>query len=381
MSTSYIEVSETLYYLCRLDRYTPITSKYISWGKDVVTPLTQDELIGVILGNYEPSEEMDQRFYEIGVQDLYKEPNNFQADNNHSGYWKYGYVHALGRRTKYWNLDAPLSGILKDVATIDRMEIVRLAREVLMELVEQDSLRVTYMERNPDLDLFEWLEKKMEMLPFSPNSQNCDAAPAEDFYDAIDEIVLGSLKADESYDQELITLITMYCSDPNISRDEQIWRLDNLKQEIVYAVFPKNKEADGYYIKGLRTMIPSDAMRGAVYIGNICDVLEQHLAGQLLIEDRPIEEIAAKAYPIINFTYPEEMQKAMPSDWLSGGPYAELSFTPHKEYPQIGIISVMLMGYDADTEKNAVCDPSTWERFYELQEQYKNAAPRFDPNP
>jgi hypothetical protein len=86
MQEQYVTFDEPLFFLDRLDRFSPLTSKFISYGPRVITPMTQSELVKCILGFEIPDRRVldrgiSARDIGLGVPDV---ADYLDADSNHS---------------------------------------------------------------------------------------------------------------------------------------------------------------------------------------------------------------------------------------------------------------------------------------------------------
>ncbi len=129
----------------------------------------------------------------------------------------------------------------------------------------------------------------------------------------------------------------------------------------------------GIYKMALKQWFQQDAMKGAIYIGNVNEVLETHLAGEELITQDQIDE-APFNNPNDN-NYPKEMESGTRSDWLSNGPYDDLLFMSKKEYPQLGSLNIGLMGYDFSTEETAIFNLPDYNTFQSLTKKITLPSP------
>ena len=121
MTYAYIQSTEPLFFLDRLDRFSPLTYKFFSFGSRVTTPLTQNELIDIILENNDQNREIIHRRL-AGSHIGHGVRNNdtyYNADNNHSLYWESGFVHNIPRPLTFWNLDDDFKTILEEALNID----------------------------------------------------------------------------------------------------------------------------------------------------------------------------------------------------------------------------------------------------------------------
>ncbi len=361
----YLTSSETLYYLDRLDRYTPLTAKYIRTGTAIITPLTQDELIPVILGEIEMTgETINRELHKAGCSCGGKTYDDIKDhDNNHSIHWDNGYVHAVGREITFWNLDDDLRNVLDEAFSIDEKIGAKLLYAYVFDIMKDDKKFIGALSQYGDLDFMQWLDERRGELPPAPDMDNYDQDIAQTYYDALNDIILAPLSKMTQYNDDIKELIIRV-----ISKNDQI--ADNLKRNVmrcfVNDVFPLNDKAEGYIINGYKTMVPNDARRGAVYVGNIVDVLKNYKAGTDLIRDDEIEKASSLGKGAKENLYPTAMQRGMPSDWLTECPYKDLRFEPKQEYPRLSYLNLCFIEYDFELEKDAVFDEPELEELSKI---------------
>ncbi len=189
ISNQYVEITEPLYYMCRLDRYTPATAKYISMGRNVITPLTQAEIVCTISGNMPASRELSQR----GLNSAGCSGINLGADNNHSIYWDNSFVHAIDHSVAFWNLDDDFKNIITEAFKVDGREGRNLARVYLFSILEDDAEFTDSLSRHSDLDLMHWIDERRGLFSPAPDPDNYDSDIAEKYYDSFDKIIFDPL--------------------------------------------------------------------------------------------------------------------------------------------------------------------------------------------
>ncbi len=362
----YLTSDETLYFLDRLDRYTPLTAKFISMGNDVITPLTQDELIPVIIDEIEMTDETVSRMlHKAGCScggRTYESVKNH--DNNHSIHWDDGYVHAIGREITFWNLDDDLGNVFDEAFSINDKIGATLLRGYVFDIMDNDEKFLEALTQYSDLDFMQWLDEKRGKLPPAPDMDNYDPDIAQTYYDALDDMILTPLSEITQYNDDIKDLIVRV-----IAKNDET--ADDLKRSVMRCltddVFPLNDKAEGYIINGYKTMASNDARRGAVYVGNIVNALRCHDQGLDLIEDHKIKAAAVLGSDAKHNKYPTAMHHSMPSDWLSDGPYEELKFKSKQEYPQLCSLGIHLMGHDIEVEKDTVFDEPDFKQFNALR--------------
>ncbi len=357
----YVIFGEPLYYMCRLDRYSPITSRFISWGAEVATPLTQEELVKYIVGDFKGNHQtLKRRLHDARPESRLEEPENYHcADNNHSGYWSYGFVHALGRSVSFWNLDGDYESVVREAFKVDPLAGAMLLRLHLLDVMEKDSTFIEALQKHSDLNFMHWLDQQRHTLPPEPDFDNYDVEQVDAYYNAVDEKIFDVLSQTSKYNEDFIQIILRT---PEIKND--------ILNSFVENIFPQNDQAEGYILNGFRTMIPSDAMRGAIFMGNICQVLEKNMLGQPLIStiDTP---------PLITneaLSYPTTMSPLMPSDYLTNGPFEDLKFRPKQNYPTFGWLTLLETGYTKDLEMGAIFNPASNEEFRILKAQLRGSS-------
>ncbi|MBK6895467.1 MAG: hypothetical protein IPH06_02600 [Alphaproteobacteria bacterium] len=348
--------------------------------------MTQDEIVSVILGKEEGDEELSYRrrlapsHIGCGVKDA---RTYFNADNNHSGYWHSGFVHAVGRPLVFWDLDADFEDVLDEAFRVDPQIGSSLIRDYVFDIIEDDTKFTEALSAHSDNRFMHWLDQRRGELPPAPDYKNYDQGIAEKFYDALDSVIFKPLSEMQEYNLDIASVVSA-----RAAHDDR-YRLKILKNCIVDDVFPKNAEADGYVIHGHRTLFPSDALRGAIYIGNVCEALELHHMREPFLETE-VQEASKKAYvrrdeALNKSAYPSVMVRGEASDWITNGPFTkgyrretlaygteedalDLSLLPKTRYPQFGEMSLMQINCDREgLEAGAVVHPPEQEKFHELR--------------
>ena len=379
MSTErYITPDENLYFFCRLDRYTPMTARFISWGADVTTPLTQKELSAVMREDFVSDHEtINRQLHRLGCNTAikaYSDGPHYEhykaSDHNHSGFWDNAFVHTLGRTATFWNLDGDSEAILDEAFTINPQVGAEFIHSYLFDLIEDDTKFTELQSAHADLVFMQWFDERRAELPEGPDPNNYDPNVASQYYDALDTVIFDALTKTTEFNDDIKTLLAEGTSAEN---DPEGRLRDKIIRTILREIFPLNQKADGYILNGYRTMVPADAMRDAIYVGNITEVLELLSSGATLLpDDQPV----IRPSDITGKNYPSEMKRGMQSDWLTGGPYPELEFQPKTEYPQMGRIDILDTGYDFENEQNAVTqvpDSDQWWAF--IQKRTRQEAP------
>lgn len=402
MAEQYIQSSEILYFVDRLDRFSPLTSKFISCGPSVVTPMTQKELVSIILGDQGDDKVLCTKRglppLQIGpdVKDVYR---YLSSDNNHSIYWKAGFVHAIGRQTTYWNLDADFRDVLSEAFRVDESIGSDVIRDYVYDIIESDEVFTAVLSENTENVFMHWLDEQRAKLPPAPDPDNYDSAVSDRYYAALNALIFYPLREIQDFNQDIIDLVSARAENDDHFRDML------LRNVIVEYVFPKNEQADGYVIEGHRALLPADALRGAIYVGNVYEALKFHSRGeQFLNTGIDIELMSKVAYAankdLLNQgRYPEHMFRGMASDWITDGPFTkgnrkeplryiaeedalDLAFSPKKEYPQFGGVCLLEIGCDVkELEGNAVVSPANWDELEQLRRAIIVATqtPRLDP--
>ncbi len=365
----YVTPEGPLYYFCRLDRYTPSMARFISWGTEIATPMTQAEIVAIIRENFESTRQTNKRgFPHVGCERGLEVIRDFnQSDNNHSGFWKYGYVHTIGRPVSFWNLDADFDAVIREALSISPSSAKDLIHELLYTLAEQEPKRIELLTQFPDMAFLKWLDEKCTGLPPAPDPENYDEDVANDFYNAIADNICNALADETRFNGDIARLLVFETTKPD--GDGQRFKANTLNIIISY-ILPLNKNAEGYIVDGYYTMKPVDAMRGAIFVGNICDVMQTYLAGEpLLSGKKPAGIYAHFKDRIKNGDYPAQMSNGMPSDWLTNGPHPTLAFVPGQEYPQISGFDLGEAGYEAKSEYHAVFAPPDPDVLRELKQK------------
>lgn len=386
MQQQYILSDEPLFFVDRLDRFSPLTCKFFSFGADVVTPLTQNELIDIILGNNEQSHTIIKRqlaesHIMAGVRDA---SSYYNADNNHSGFWESGFVHNIPRPLTFWNLDDDFENVLKEAFDIDHTIAAGLIRSIVFDLLDGESSLVEALQHHPDNAFLHWLDEKSQDLPPKPDKENFNPDEQTKFYDAVDAQIFEPL----THKTELNDAIIELCVEK--AKTDDHYKVTTLESHIIHGVFPNNSKADGYIINGFKTLIPNDAMRGAIYVGNVCEILQKHKQGQALLDIENDENpYTLRDEALQHNLYPSKMVNSMASDWITGTRFTkshpdysishgsmedafDMSLLPKTEYPQIGELSLLQIGCRRqDVEPDVVVNSPKYDDLLNLRRTMK----------
>jgi len=390
MTNQYKRTTEPLFFLDRLDRFSPLTCKFFSFGAHVTTPMTQNEIVSVIIhGGDSSRESLNRRLAVSHIMAGFRDANlYYKADNNHSGYWESGFVHCIPRPLTFWNLDDDFETVLKECFEINPTIGASFARNVIFELLEAENLTKALL-ASPDNKFLHWLDQKRSLLLDEPDTSSSDYRPEETdtYYGAVEETIFSQLAKTQDYNAELIELLSAK------AKIDIHYKITILKNYVASDIFPQNDKADGYIINGYKTLMPNDAMRGAIYVGNICQVIQDHRSGKKLIDSGDdIETFIRSVYGVRdqelkNNQYPTIMTNGMASDWITDGSFTkshpdykvtygniddgfDMALHPKEKYPQIGEMCLLRIGCRRqDVEPGVVVHVPRYERLIDLRQK------------
>ncbi len=374
-SEQYIKSTEVLYFLDRLDRYTPMTAKFISMGKDITTLFTQQELIPVITEDFEPSDITRDRGLERAGTNSHNLRDYQHADNNHSIFWNDEFVHAVGRSITFWNLDDDLKNLLGEAFNINPTIGHSLIRYYLSEIIEDDTKFIEALSEYSDSKLMHWLDGKRSELPPTPDPNHYEESIFNAYYEVCNKIIFEPLSQTTEYNKEIQEILLKEIS----KGGSEGFRLKEATiRFLIRDIFPLNEKVEGYIQDGYKTIGPSDARRGAVYVGNINNVLISHIENNPLITQDIIDNSPLITNEARTGLYPTDMRNGMCSDFLTEGPHEKLHFESKTAYPQLSMGEIMVrMGYDKKTEEQAEIDSPSPQIFDLLCRQVsKTSSPK-----
>lgn len=285
-------------------------------------------------------------------------------------------------------MDADFRGVLEECFRIDDKCGVSLLRSYIYDIISDGAKFTQALSDNPNNNFLLWLDQSCRELPPLPNDNNFDKGTADNYYATVDQQIFKPLSGISDHNESMLALI--------VSRASQD---DGVKEAIISSIikdiFPKNDKADGYITGGYRTLVPADALRGALYVGNVQEVLEYDRAGESLLPD-DIRTLSDTEYPPDrHFNYPKEMFRGMRSDWITGGPFTgdcrysaagrlirdgvefDLTFLPKTKYPQFGNYELEMIGCSrGELEGHIVVRPADTIAFNALRLEMQGAPPK-----
>lgn len=367
----YIEVKEPLFFFSRLDRYTPTTAKFIPYGQKETTLLTEEALSGYLSGQGVTNFSSQRNcLWDIGAQVPEDYESLRRADNNHSSYWNYGYVHGIEYPQNFWNLDGDLGEILEEVGSIDPDFLVGITKSIMPDLLADEGRFTEFLSNNGSLKLLYDIDDKRQDLPPFPDEDNWDSTAYEAFCDASMGI-LNEIEA-KNVAGDLKDIIINYIATQD--NDEAKRSINNINLGIIRKIVPKNDKVDGYIIDGYLTMEVYKAKKQAFFVGNICDVLERHMDNKGLLPD---DIDPPPSLPIENF--PTQMKPGMPSYWLGGVENPESTFRElGGGYFHLGMAWISAKGGRSKIESDMIIDPPDGDEFQKLRSKISAVIPEND---